>query len=94
MAGLNIAIENQKTSGADYACFLSGNYPLVRVLQKALAQNATKNYNNIANTSTVEDFIQIVHLFRDESLTNIERPPTENIVIFDIVFFMLTCNGL
>ena len=83
LAGLNIAIENQKTSGSDYACFLSGNYPLVRVLQKALAQNATKNYNNIANTSTVEDFIQIVHLFRDESLTNIERPPTENIVIFD-----------
>ena len=59
LAGLNIAIENQKTSGSDYACFLSGNYPLVRVLQKALAQNATKNYNNIANTSTVEDFIQM-----------------------------------
>jgi len=83
LAGLNIAIENQKTSGKDYACFLSGNYPLVKVLQKALAKNATKKYNDIESDKAVEDFIQIVHLFRDESLNNIERQPTENIVIFD-----------
>lgn len=29
LAGLNIAIENQKTTGKNYSCFLTGNQPLV-----------------------------------------------------------------
>lgn len=83
LAGLKIAIENQSISGKDYACFLSGNLPLVKVLQKALSRDAKKDYNNVDSGKAVEDFIQIVHLFRDQSLVDINRQPTENIVIFD-----------
>lgn len=83
LAGLKIAIENQVSSGSDYACFLSGNYPLVKVLQKALIKNAKARYKNVDPNNAVEDFIQIVHLFRDQSLNNIKKQPTENIVVFD-----------
>ena len=82
LAGLKIAIENQDSSGSiysDYACFLSGNYPLVKVLQKALIKNAKVKDPDKA----VNDFIQIVHLFRDQSLNDINEQPTENIVVFD-----------
>lgn len=82
LAGLKIAIENQDSSGSnysDYACFLSGNYPLVKVLQKALVKNTKVKDPDKA----VNDFIQIVHLFRDQSLNDIDKQPTENIVVFD-----------
>lgn len=83
LAGLNIAIENQKVDGTNYACFLSGNRPLVKVLQKALSKNAKEDYNNVDPKKAVEDFIQIVHLFRDEFLQDLNKEPPEHIVIFD-----------
>ena len=82
LAGLKIAIENQDSSDSndsDYACFLSGNYPLVKVLQKALIKNTKVKDPDKA----VNDFIQIVHLFRDQSLNDINEQPAENIVVFD-----------
>lgn len=76
LAGLKIAIENQDSSDSndgDYACFLSGNYPLVKVLQKALIKNTKVKDPDKA----VSDFIQIVHLFRDQSLNDINEQPAK-----------------
>ncbi len=42
LAGLNIAVERQKTAEDEHAVFLSGNGPLVDVLQEALARDDAK----------------------------------------------------
>lgn len=84
LAGLNIAIENQKTTGKNYSCFLTGNQPLVSVLSEALARdNNAKTGLSISEARTeVSSFIQIIHKFRDKSIEE-ERPPVDNVVIFD-----------
>lgn len=85
LAGLNIAIENQKTTGKNYSCFLTGNQPLVSVLREALAKDDNKRtgLSISAARTNVESFIQIIHHFRDESLKNLDTPPIDNVVIFD-----------
>ena len=85
LAGLNIAIENQKATGRNYSCFLTGNQPLVSVLKEALAkdeENRTGVSIGIAR-SNVKSFIQIIHHFRDESLKELDIPPIDNVVVFD-----------
>ena len=82
LAGLNIAIENQKTTGKNYSCFLTGNQPLVSVLREALARDDNKIPIGEARDN-VKSFIQIIHYFRDESLKNLDIPPVDNVVIFD-----------
>lgn len=82
LAGLNIAIENQKTTGKNYSCFLTGNQPLVSVLREALARDDNKIPIGEARDN-VKTFIQIIHHFRDESLKNLDIPPVDNVVIFD-----------
>lgn len=85
LAGLNIAIENQKSTGKNYACFLTGNQPLVSVLTEALARDE-ENRTGISKDdakNNVESFIQIIHHFRDDSLKNLDIPPVDNVVIFD-----------
>lgn len=85
LAGLNIAIENQKTTGKNYSCFLTGNQPLVSVLREALAKDENKRNGTPIGEArdNVKSFIQIIHHFRDESLKNLEIPPVDNVVIFD-----------
>lgn len=85
LAGLNIAIENQKSTGKNYSCFLTGNQPLVSVLREALARDDSKGTGISIGEARikVESFIQIIHKFRDESLTNLDIPPVDNVVIFD-----------
>lgn len=85
LAGLNIAIENQKTTGQSYSCFLTGNQPLVSVLREALATNDHRqNGTPISEArNKVKSFIQIIHHFRDASLDNVDRAPIDNVVIFD-----------
>lgn len=85
LAGLNIAIENQKANGKDYACFLSGNFPLVEVLTEALAKNDTKNNGTRITEarSNVKSFIQMIHHFRDTSIEEMGKPPADHVVIFD-----------
>lgn len=82
LAGLNIAIENQKTTGKNYSCFLTGNQPLVSVLREALARDDNGIPIGEARDN-VKSFIQIIHHFRDESLKNLDIPPVDNVVIFD-----------
>ena len=84
LAGLNIANETQNFDEDEHAVFLSGNFPLVRVLQEALARDATKTMNISKSDASrkTKSYIQIIHHFRDDAVNTI-RPPHEKVVIFD-----------
>lgn len=65
LAGLNIAVERQKIAEDEHAVFLSGNGPLVDVLQEALARDDAKR-NHISRKEAsrkVKEFIQIIYVF-------------------------------
>lgn len=84
LAGLNIAVERQKIAEDEHAVFLSGNGPLVDVLQEALARDAAKR-NHISRKEAsrkVKEFIQIIHHFRDDAIS-VDTPPVEKVAIFD-----------
>lgn len=84
LAGLNIAVERQKIAEDEHAVFLSGNGPLVDVLQEALARDDTKR-NHISRKEAsrkVKEFIQIIHHFRDDAIS-VDTPPVEKVAIFD-----------
>ena len=84
LAGLNIANERHNFDADEHAVFLSGNGPLVDILQAALA----KDRSSRAGITIAEEkketkaFIQIIHRFRDEALTT-NNPPAEKVAIFD-----------
>ncbi len=84
LAGLNIANERHQFENDEHAVFLSGNGPLVDVLQMALAKDkaARENVTIKAAERETKTFIQIIHKFRDEALTTAE-PPIEKVAIFD-----------
>ena len=84
LAGLNIAVERQKIAEDEHAVFLSGNGPLVDVLQEALVRDDAKR-NNISRKEAsrkVKEFIQIIHHFRDDAIS-VDTPPVEKVAIFD-----------
>lgn len=84
LAGLNIAVERQKTDNNEHAVFLSGNGPLVDVLQEALARDDVKR-NNVKKTDALRksrEFIQIIHHFRDDAIA-VDSAPFEKVTIFD-----------
>lgn len=84
LAGLNIANERHRFESEEHAVFLSGNGPLVDVLQVALAKDRAKREKITIESAKRETkaFIQIIHKFRDEALTS-NRPPIERVAIFD-----------
>ena len=90
LAGLNIANHTQNIKTYDEnAVFLSGNGPLVDVLQEALARNDVKinkeRGNSIRKTDALKKakaFIQNIHHFRDEYI-KVKSAPIEKVVIFD-----------
>lgn len=89
LAGLNIAIERQRIDEGEHAVFLSGNGPLVEVLQESLARDDVKR-NGIKKTEALrksKEFIQIIHHFRDD-LISIETPPIEKLL------FLMKLNAL
>ena len=89
LVGLNLAIEHANALSGEHAVFLSGNLPLVEVLQEALArdkmvqskQEGKKIIKKDALRST-NAFIQIIHKYRDSFIGNNNKPP-ERIAIFD-----------
>lgn len=84
LAGLNIANTRHDFENDEHAIFLSGNGPLVEVLQEALARDAVKKQGIkkvFAKTQT-KSFIQIIHRFRDEALDP-NNVPIDKIAIFD-----------
>ena len=89
LVGLNIAIERSVAKEGEHAVFLSGNYPLVRVLQEALARDKVSQSQNsgqiVKKSQALREtsaFIQIIHKYRDSFISNNNIPP-ERIVIFD-----------
>jgi len=84
LAGLNIANETQNFDNDKHAVFLSGNLPLVEVLQEALARDASR-FKDIAKSEALRktrSYVQIIHHFRDDAVNTIS-PPHEKVVIFD-----------
>jgi Uncharacterized conserved protein (DUF2075). len=84
LAGLNIANERHKFDESEHAVFLSGNQPLVDVLQEALARDEHERLNvkKMEAIAKAKSFIQIIHHFRDDAISTIEAP-NEKVAIFD-----------
>jgi len=84
LAGLNISIERQKIDQQEHAVFLSGNGPLVAVLQEALARDECthKKVKKVDALRKAREFIQIIHHFRDDAIS-VDTPPIEKVAIFD-----------
>lgn len=89
LVGLNVAIDHLDKEKGDTSVFLSGNAPLVAVLQEALTRDkvlqeklrGTKLTKKIAREG-VKAFIQIIHHYRDEYLRD-PNPPYDHVAIFD-----------
>lgn len=89
LAGLNIANERHNVDEGEHAVFLSGNGPLVEVLQEALARNEVlekkgteQKLTKIQALTKTKAFIQNIHHFRDDALQN-DKPPIERVAVFD-----------
>lgn len=89
LVGLNIAIQRSNAQQGEHAVFLSGNFPLVTVLQEALARDKVEQEKQLGNRSSKSEalrstsaFIQIIHKYRDSFVGNKNIPP-ERIAIFD-----------
>lgn len=89
LAGLNIATERHNEDKDEHAVFLSGNGPLVGVLQEALARDEICHSNNNGEETSKKDalrkaksFIQNIHHFRDDNLQTCHAP-IEKVVVFD-----------
>ncbi len=89
LVGLNIAVQRSNAKQGEHAVFLSGNYPLVTVLQEALARDRVErgkqNNLHISKTDALRStsaFIQIIHKYRDSFVDNDNIPP-ERVAIFD-----------
>ena len=90
LVGLNIATTHFDKDSELYSVFLSGNGPLVAILREALARDKVKREKDRDNRITkkramseVKLFIQNVHNFRDECLTDLTKPPIEHVALFD-----------
>ena len=89
LVGLNIAIERSNAAKGEHAVFLSGNFPLVQVLQEALARDKVEQCKQKGEKLSKRDalrstsaFIQIIHKYRDSFVGNNNIPP-EKVAIFD-----------
>ena len=110
LVGLNLAIQRSDAAVGEHAVFLSGNFPLVTVLQEALARDKVEQEKQAGRRLAKNDalrstsaFIQIIHKYRDSFVGNDHVPP-ERVAIFDeaqrawtkdmIVKFMQTKKGV
>lgn len=110
LVGLNIAIQRSDAQQGEHAVFLSGNFPLVTVLQEALARDKVEQEKlrggRISKSEALRStsaFIQIIHKYRDSFVGNNNVPP-ERVAIFDeaqrawtqemIAKFMATKKGV
>jgi hypothetical protein len=88
LVGLTIAT-NKRDESSTHAVFLSGNGPLVQVLNEALTQdeyNRTKDHKPKPRKGEIRQkvkaFVQNVHHFRDDGIRSAEAP-SDHVVIFD-----------
>ena len=89
LVGLKVATQHLDHQNGSASVYLSGNDPLVKVLQEALARDRVANEKAKGNRihkgkakSSVKAFIQIIHQYRDEYLRD-SKPPYDHVAIFD-----------
>lgn len=89
LVGLNIATKSLEKGNGETSVFLSGNGPLVDILQEALTRDKVKREKEKGNRirkgevkSQVKVFIQNVHHYRDEYLKD-DKAPVDHVAIFD-----------
>ncbi|MCC6186245.1 MAG: DUF2075 domain-containing protein [Chitinophagaceae bacterium] len=89
LVGLNIATKSLEKGQGETSVFLSGNGPLVDILQEALTRDKVKREKEKGNRlrkgevkSQVKVFIQNVHHYRDEYLKD-DKAPVDHVAIFD-----------
>ena len=89
LIGLNVATQHFDKKNNLHSVFLSGNGPLVKILQEALARDKVEREKSAGRKlkkgvarSEVKMFIQNVHHYRDECLSD-PAPPVDRIALFD-----------
>ena len=89
LVGLKVATEHLDREKGNTSVFLSGNKPLVDILQEALTRDRVIQEKLIGNKITkkqaresVKTFIQIIHHYRDEYLRD-PKAPYDHVAIFD-----------
>lgn len=89
LVGLDVATKSTDAEAELHAVYLSGNGPLVQVLQEALARDKVRREKEAGRALTlgvarrqVKSFVQAVHHFRDEGLRS-DVPPHDHVAIFD-----------
>ena len=84
LAGLNAVqtVQAKLDASKEQASFLSGNSPLVEVLQEALKRDVRRSGKK--NTRSIQSRIRNMHTFVNETYVDTEnRPPAERLVVFD-----------
>jgi hypothetical protein len=89
LVGLKVATSHLDEEKGSQSVYLSGNAPLVAILQEALARDKVRREAEFGNKvkkgeakQAVKSFIQIIHHYRDAYLVNSE-PPYDHVAIFD-----------
>lgn len=89
LVGLKTATSELEKNKNNSSVYLSGNAPLVAILQEALARDKVKRESMRGRTITkkqakqaVKTFLQIIHHYRDAYLINSEAP-FDHVAIFD-----------
>ena len=89
LVGLDVATQSTNAEAELHAVYLSGNGPLVDVLQEALARDRVRREKEQGRKLSlgearrqVKSFVQKVHHFRDDGLAD-SSPPIDHVAIFD-----------
>lgn len=89
LVGLKVATSHLDAENGKSSIYLSGNGPLVAILQEALARDKVKNEKKKGNKLSkrrakagVKTFIQNIHHYRDAYLVD-PKPPFDHVAIFD-----------
>lgn len=89
LVGLKVATEHLDNKGETTSVFLSGNKPLVDVLQEALVRDKVnrekekgKKLTKTKARESVKTFIQMIHHYRDEYIRD-PKAPFDHVAIFD-----------
>jgi len=90
LVGLDVANRHTDVEDELYSVYLSGNGPLVSILQEALARDRVGRAKQMGDRLTkgearrgAKQFIQNVHHFRDACISDSDSPPVEHVAIFD-----------
>ncbi len=84
LAGLNVVHNpSLRADGRAPGVFLSGNGPLVKIVRAAIERDFKRRVREMGAERTSGTFIQNVHEFVRDALAKPDKPPAENVVVFD-----------